>query len=106
MTKKQILAVVGGIGVVIVVCAFVYQQFNFSPSEQQANPIIRSEEQSAKQVMVPVPDTIDSISTDIESETTLDMSALDEEVTSETNGINEDSASVNNFETSYDENNL
>jgi len=115
MTNKQIFAVVGGVAAVVAVCAFVYQQFTISSSKQQTNSMIRSEDQTMKpsdktgnrrQVMVPVPDTIDGIAADIESETTLDMLALDEEVAGETSIFNEDSASINNLGTSYDESNL
>ncbi len=112
MTNKQILATVVGVGVIIIFSAFVYRQFltqSQTAFQQQQNknamqPVSEGMPQPAP--MVPLPDTIDGITADIESETTLDLSAMDEESAGEESVLNEDSQSVNNLGTSYDENNF
>lgn len=55
---------------------------------------------------VVVPSSIEEITASIESETAADMTALDEEESGAAAEIEEDSASVNNLGTSYDENSL
>lgn len=116
MTQKQIFGVVTAAVAVVVASVFIYWQFtsertisgtgqtmilNTTSSEKMKTPVIGVED-----VVVPVPDTIDGIAAGIESETALDLSALDDEEAGSLNEITADSDSVTNLGTSYDENNL
>jgi len=112
MTQKQIFGVTVGVALLVVVCAFVYQQFTreqapagtatmsgTAPAQKNTTP-------AEEAVVVPVPDTIDGIATSIEAESALDLSALDDEEAGSLQEVDQDSDSVNNLGTSYDENNL
>ncbi|MDP2838267.1 MAG: hypothetical protein Q8O53_03255 [Candidatus Moranbacteria bacterium] len=115
MTQKQIFWVAVAVAMIIVASVLVYRQFTSdraafgtesmvitaTPAEKKAATATSSED-----VAVPVPETIDDIATSIESETTLDLSALDEEEAGSLSEIDADSNSVTNLGTSYDENNL
>lgn len=114
MTRKQIFGTAVGIAVVLVVYVFVYQQFA-DTTKQTESMTATSEKMSASEqadgsAMVSesasVPDTVDGITASIESETALDLSALDDEETAAMSNVNQDSDSVTNLGTSYDENNL
>ncbi len=106
MTQRQIVGSIVGALVLIAVFAFVYRQFTAvsvpAGITEQAKvtapaPSIQKTEE---------PKTIDDISKNIQDETNLDLSALDDEATGEISDIQSDSDSVNNLGTSYDENSL
>ncbi len=112
MTQKQIVGVVFGVTLVILVSVFVFRQFTGDVAEQsrvmnsgttsQGTEKKMSSEKAEK--VAPVPETIDGIAGSIAAETTLDLSALDEEEAGALDQVNQDSDSVNNLGTSYDEN--
>lgn len=109
MTQKQMLGVVGGVVLTVFVLVFVYQQYaGESASSVSSTPSQKkvTTETTRESVMVPVPETIDDIALSIESESAFDLSALDDEETGALDEVNQDSESVNNLGTSYDENNL
>ncbi len=108
MTQKQIVGVVVGVAVMVLVCTFVYRLF--------VEPVIVVDDKSSEVAVRggantsgerdAIPDTIDGITESIVEESSVDFSALDEEETSSLGDVEEDSESVNNLGTSYDENNL
>lgn len=110
MTQKKIVGLVVGIAVMALIFLFVYRQYtNDRGTAMNTNTTSQkklSGENSDKVMATPVPDTIDGVTGSIESESSLDVSALDEEESESLNAVNEDSESVNNLGTSYDENNL
>jgi len=112
MTQKQIFGAVAGVAIVALAFVFVYQQF-IGDDDGSVVPTVSNTPSSQKQAVTtdnkaapPVPDTIDSIASSIESESAIDLSALDAEEAGSLDEINQDSDSVNNLGTSYDENNL
>lgn len=108
MTQKQMLGVVGGVVLTVFVLVFVYQQYAGESTPVSSTPSQKkvTTETTRESVMVPVPETIDDIALSIESESAFDLSALDDEETGALDEVNQDSESVNNLGTSYDENNL
>lgn len=72
----------------------------------QKAPTTKDTAQNQAAAPAPAPDTIDGVAGSIESQSSTDTSALDEEESGSLDQINQDSDSVNNFGTSYDENNL
>ncbi len=115
MTQKQIVGAVVGVAAIVLVCTLVYRQYTSDivsaerpmttqssmPSEKKG--VMSDKGQVAKE---PVPETLDDITESIVAESSVDFSALDEEETSSLSDVDEDSESVNNLGTSYDENNL
>lgn len=113
MTKTQIVWTTIGVVASALLLAFVYQQFTGSQEtnsddERYMNSAPRKNdaEMTQKEEVIAVPDTINSISADIEGETALDTSAMEREESGESAQVEADSQSVNNLGTSYDENNL
>lgn len=113
MTKTQIVWATVGVVAGALLLAFVYQQFSGSQEtnsddERYINSAPRKNdaEMTQKEEVIAVPETINSISADIEGETALDTSAMEREESGESSQIEADSQSVNNLGTSYDENNL
>ncbi len=104
MTQKQILSAVIGVALAIVVGAFVYQQYTGDAGMNSGNTPKKMTEK--KVAPAPVPDTVDGVVGSIEAESSLDMTALDEEEMSAMQELDADSESVNNLGTSYDENSL
>ena len=116
MAQKQIIGVIAGV-VIIALMFLVYRQFSESDgngtvtrsdtsSSQQSTATADSKKETIGSVMVPVPDTIDGITSSIEAESAADLSVMDAEEGSSLDAVNQDSDSVNNLGTSYDENNL
>ena len=114
MTQKQTVGVVVGVALVVVVCVFVYRQYANDEvktgAAMQSGTVMTPEKKasvtSAEKKSVPVPDTIDGIAGSIISETSVDAMALDDEEKAALDDVTEDSNSVTNLGTSYDENNL
>lgn len=97
-----------GVAVAAAVFFFVYQQYTEKDTKGSAMTSQKkmSADNKEKVMVTPVPDTIDGVTADIEAESALDLSALDEEETASLEGVDEDSDSINNLGTSYDENSL
>lgn len=110
MTQKQMFGLVAGVVLTVLVLVFVYQQYTGdSATSSTLNTTSQKKvtnESTRESVMVPVPETIDDIATSIETESSLDLSALDDEESGALTEVSQDSDSVNNLGTSYDENNL
>lgn len=115
MTQKQIVGVVVGVAAIVLVCTLVYRQYTSDTRSMEKavtiQPVTPSEKKGAmsdKEQMAeaPIPETLDGIADSIIEESSVDFSALDEEETSSLSDVDEDSESVNNLGTSYDENNL
>ena len=109
MTQKQMVAAILGVGIMVlalvVVARTIGEKTAMNGSINNTNVAIEKMASTDTEKAV-VPNTVESIAADIESETALDVSALDDEESSETASVDEDSDSVNNLGTSYDENNL
>lgn len=111
MTQKQIVGVVVGVAVMVLVSTLVYRFF-VGPTiivDDTASQTVATQKKMNTpegKTVVPIPDTIDGIADSIVEESSVDFSALDEEEASSLNDVDEDSESVNNLGTSYDENNL
>lgn len=108
MTQKQVLGAVACVAVAVAVFFFVYQQYT---GQDAKGPAMTSQKKmnagsKDKATVAPVPDTIDGVTADIEAESALDLSALDEEEAASLEEADEDSDSINNLGTSYDENSL
>lgn len=103
MTQKQIFGVVLGVALAIVVCVFVYRQYT---GDTAMNTGSTQKKMMTEKKVAPVPDTIDGVVGSIESESTIDTAALDEEEAGSLSEVEADSESVNNLGTSYDENSL
>ena len=101
MTQKQILWALGA----AVLVGGVALAWYFAPSPA-ATPTGGSKVNESPREQAKVPDTVDGIVESIEAEATFDQSALDAEASGSLEEIDADSESVNNFGTSYDENNL
>jgi hypothetical protein len=115
MTQKQIVGVVAGVAVMVLVCTLVYRQYTSDTgrtektvTSESSVPIPKKGATSDKGQVAeaPIPDTIEGIADSIVEESSVDFSALDEEESSSLSDVDEDSESVNNLGTSYDENNL
>ncbi len=115
MTQKQIVGVIVGVAAIVLVCTLVYQQYTSDTGSTEKAVTVQSSMPSEKKTTVsdkgqvaeaPIPDTIDGITESIVEESSVDFSALDEEEASSLSDVDEDSESVNNLGTSYDENNL
>lgn len=106
MTQKQIFGLVVSVAVAALGFAFVYRQHAAPSALRNASEKKMDVATKEKDVVAPVPDTIDGVTADIESESALDLSALDDEEAGSMSEIDADSDSVNNLGTSYDENNL
>lgn len=101
MMRSQAVGIAAGGAVILLLAVLVYQNFSGQGmmSEEQAVPVV-AEAPAEK----PVPDNIDDIALEIESETALDTSALDEEVTAENAELEGDSQTLNELSESYDTN--
>lgn len=111
MTQKQIVGVVVGVAVVVLLCAAVYRQFTGGAGEWASSETSTQMESPVQKKMpvstvTPVPETVDDITDSIVSESSMDLSALDDEESSSLEDVDMDSESLNNLGTSYDENNL
>ena len=115
MTQKQIVGAVVGVAVMVLVCTLVYRQYTSDTASVEGSTTTQSSLPSEKKgtmtdkgqtVKEPIPETLDDITESIVAESSVDFSALDEEETSSLSDVDEDSESVNNLGTSYDENNL
>ena len=113
MTQKQIFGAVAGVAIVALAFVFVYQQFvgsngvtTTTVSDTASLQKQAATTDSQKKAPAPIPDTIDGIAENIESESSDDLSALDAEETGSLDEVNQDGNSVNNLGTAYDENNL
>lgn len=114
MTQKQRAGVVVGVVVAILLGVVVYRQYSGDTGKKESAPTAgvgisqkkMSASETGKAVVVPVPETIDGIAGSIVSESSVDFSALDDEEAAALDDVNQDSDSVNNLGTSYDENNL
>ncbi len=106
MTQKQIVGIIVGGVVLLLVCFFVYGQF---ASNSLSQPLMTSngttrQQSPPLQDSAPVPESVDDISASIVSESHADATALDEEEMGALEEFDQDSESVNNLGTSYDEN--
>ena len=109
MPQKHIIGLVVGVVGIGLLFALVYQQFGFSSAPNtRPLPMMESSKTgvSERQQQAPVPETIDDVILSIQEESSMDLSALDEEENGEIADIEADSNSVTHFETSYDENSL
>lgn len=120
MKQKQFLGVALGLVVLIVVITVVFQLFVVKRAPQQAaittqgantsTPSSRkldpAEEAKKMGTTDPIPESIDDIAGSIQSESALDLTALDEEEAGSLDEITKDSDSVTNLGTSYDEKSL
>lgn len=110
MTQKQMVAAVVGIALTFSAFVFVSHQLGEKEAMQEMRVSQDTPKMAApverEQVMVPVPDTIDGIASSIQAESSAELSAMDEEEQGSLEELNQDSDSVNNLGTSYDENSL
>ena len=103
--KHSILVALGVIGVGLFF-VLVYQQFTLSGSTPEVMTAPQKTPVSEREQKASVPETIDEISLSIQDETSMDLSALDDEENGEVGDIQADSESINNLSTSYDEQSL
>lgn len=103
--KQNILVGLGVIGVGLLF-VFVYQQFKLSGPTPEVMTMPQKIPVSEREQKAPVPETIDEISLSIQEETSMDLSALEDEENGEVGDIQADSESINNLSTSYDEQSL
>ncbi len=118
MKQKQFLGVALGLVVLIVVITALFQFFvvKRAPGQMTANTIStqapEKKETTTKGILpdanapLPVPESVDGIVGSIQSESALDLTALDEEESGSLDEITKDSDSVTNLGTSYDEKSL
>lgn len=111
MKQKQFLGVALGLIVLIVVITFLFQCFVVKNTPSQVTTGTKSvpSPQTETQKVIPpapLPDSVDGISSSIQAESDLDLSALDEEESGVLDEVNKDSDSVTNLGTSYDEQSL
>lgn len=113
MTQKQIVGILVAVAVVGLLFFGVYSQYVHENGpmmhEDTASGQMMEKKMSAENntnAEAQVPDTVDGVTADIEAESELDTSALDEEESASLQEMDEDSDSVNNLGTSYDENKL
>jgi|GEM_PF-5171098 len=109
MTQKQTASVVVVLAIAAVLGVAVYMQFTKETKPETA--IDTNSRQSLNQtekavVKQPIPGDIDGVTASISAESTLDTSALDDEVNGEAGELDQDNESINNLENSYDENNI
>jgi ABC-type metal ion transport system substrate-binding protein len=109
MTQKQTIIVAVAVVAIVAVSVFVYRQYAGGRSESMSSTIQTEKSVTATpRVVVPVeqtvPSNVDDISTAIIDESLADTAALDAEEQGELSEIENDSESVNNLSTSYDEN--
>ncbi len=93
-----------GIALVVAVVAALFQWNKEEPRASQSQ--MTTTTNTTKQSDAMVPETIDDIAVSIESEAAFDQAALDAEAAGSMQEIDQDSDSINNLGTSYDENNL
>ena len=106
MPQKHIIGLVVGVVGIGLLFASVYQQFQAPVVIDDGRMMQKSTVTESQQKKAPVPETIDDVILSIQEESSMDLSALDEEENGEIADIEADSNSVTHFETSYDENSL
>lgn len=107
MSQKQMLAAV--VGVALMVVALVVVSRNIG--ERSASTVATPSQSTPKKMsdtapVAPAPENADGIVSAIDAQTSVDTSALNDEEAGSLNQVDEDSSSVTNLGTSYDENNL
>jgi uncharacterized protein YaiI (UPF0178 family) len=95
--QKILLGVLSGV-VTLAVLVFAYQYL--------MNKEVTNTESNKTEQAVVVPNTIEGVSEEIESQTTIDDVAIEAEISAETAAIEEDVKTLNNLSRSYDENQL
>lgn len=106
MTQKQVVAAIASIGVIAFVLLVISQNVDDRSVVNPGGSVAQKMSPTESVKSTPVPDTVDGITGDIKSQTSADATAFDEESATSLDQINQDSDSVNNLGTSYDENNL
>lgn len=101
MMRNQAVGIAAGGAVILLLAVLVYHNFSGQGmmSDEQAAPMA-----AAVPAEKPVPDNIDDIALEIENETALDTSALDEEATAESAELQGDDQTLNALSESYDTN--
>lgn len=101
MSQKQLAGLIAGGAIVILLGILVYQNFR---SSDMIGENLGSDPMMAMPEEKPVPENVDDIALEIESETALDTAALNEELAAENAEIESDTQSFNNLSESYDPN--
>jgi hypothetical protein len=103
MTQKQMIGIVLGVVVVGLLAIMVARQFSSDDAIRQSASTPAMQQKSTTEP-APVPETVDSITESIVSESRGEATALDDEEAGTLEEVDADSDSVNNLGTSYDEN--
>ena len=107
MTKNQTTGVAIAVFAIIAAGALIYRQFADDGRDAMTQRAMDKEAAEAPTAETkPVPENIDGITQEIESETMIEAEAFDEESSDTEAEIQSDTQSVNDLSESYDENSL
>lgn len=99
--QKALLGVLSGV-IVLAALVFVYKHMN----KDEASPTETKTMTEKKEAPRPIPNTIEGVTAEIESQAALDESSFSEEAAAEEAEIKADSETLNKLSETYDENNI